>query len=120
MTPPYLTHQIGGCYNLAVTFFRRITGFIIVSAMLATTARGQVENLLLPGDEPVEFKADRLDYLRQEDRFIAEGSVEVKQGPFRLTADRAQLDNVTRKLTAEGSVRVEEGGEPLDRRSCGI
>ena len=39
------------------------------------------------GSPPLEVKADRIDYLQDQDIYEAEGSVVVDQGSVHLTAD---------------------------------
>ena len=58
-----------------------------------------------------------MEYLREEDRFIAEGNVKITRGTFELTAERASLNKVTRRLTAEGKVGLKEGGSRLTAES---
>jgi LPS-assembly protein len=56
--------------------------------------------------EPIHIEADSLTYLRKEDRYLAEGNVEISRGSMTLRADRVILDNKTRLATAEGNVEL--------------
>ncbi|WDT80662.1 MAG: hypothetical protein MPW14_02400 [Candidatus Manganitrophus sp.] len=65
-------------------------------------------------NEPIQLDADRLEYRREEDLFIAEGSVVAIQGPLRIEADAIRLDNRTGRLIAEGNVRFTDGDDRID------
>ena len=104
-----MTLWTNGCYKLAVNSFLRIAGSTLAVLTLLTPAWAQEELLPVPGKEPIKIKADRLEYLRDENQFMAEGSVEVTQGNIRLSSERAELNNVTKRLTAVGNVRLEDG-----------
>lgn len=64
--------------------------------------------------EPIYLTADRLEYRKEEDLFLAEGSVVVTQGPMRIEADDVALDNGTGKLIATGSVHFSDGENQID------
>jgi LPS-assembly protein len=98
------------CYNHAVISFQRTAFFLLLGLSIGSPLLAQEGNLKIPGKKRVEIQADHLDYLREEDRFVADGSVVVTRGPFRLTADHAEMDNARNHLTARGRVRLEEGG----------
>lgn len=55
---------------------------------------------------PLEITADRLDYRREEEVYEAEGSVVVRQGTLKLTADRASIHVLPGILTATGHVHL--------------
>ena len=60
----------------------------------------------IQGSEPIEITADQLEYLQDQDRLIAEGSVQITRGDFKLTSDYAELDNPSQWLTAVGNVEI--------------
>ena len=100
-----------------ISFHR--TAFIVLFCLsIAAPLTAQEGNLNIPGKEPVEIKADRLDYLRESDRFIGDGSVEVTRGTFRLNADHAEMDNARKHVSARGEVRVRDGENTLTADSA--
>ncbi len=58
---------------------------------------------------PVEIAADRIDYDQEREEYHAMGSVNVTQGPIRLTADDATLQKLTGRLKAIGHVHFRDG-----------
>jgi LPS-assembly protein len=66
-----------------------------------------------PGSEPVEITADQLEYFKDEDRFVGQGSVKIIQGNLEFTSDHAELDNKSRRLTARGDVDMYDGESRL-------
>jgi LPS-assembly protein len=65
-----------------------------------------------PGKKvPVTVKADKLDYDRTSDVYIAEGNVKVEQEGMRVEADRIILNNRTGEASAEGKVYLQEKGD---------
>lgn len=65
------------------------------------------------GSEPVEITAEKLEYFKDEDRFVAEGAVKIIQGNLRFTSDYAELDNKSQWLTAQGQVDLYDGESHL-------
>ncbi|MCG3117232.1 MAG: LPS assembly protein LptD [Candidatus Manganitrophus sp. SA1] len=93
---------------------------LVIGFLLPATAWGlpQEMNGAVLGrpkaNEPIQLDADRLEYRREEDLFIAEGSVVAIQGPLRIEADAIRLDNRTGRLIAEGNVRFTDGDDRID------
>jgi LPS-assembly protein len=58
------------------------------------------------GSPPLEVKADRIDYLKEEDIYEAEGSVVVDQGSVHLTADHLIVQALPGIMIATGHVRL--------------
>src|SRR5689334_10710233 len=58
------------------------------------------------GSPPLEVKADRIDYLQEQDIYEAEGSVVVDQGPVHLTADHLTVQALPGIMIATGHVRL--------------
>jgi len=71
-------------------------GFFFFFLFQPALAQESLEMGLVPKLEiPVEIQADRLEYQKEEDRYEAEGSVEILQGDLRLKASRIILENKT-------------------------
>ncbi|MBD3309190.1 LPS assembly protein LptD [candidate division KSB3 bacterium] len=83
----------------------------VVSASLAEAKIG--EGLTPKEDEPLHIVAETLEYLADENLFVAEGAVEITYGATRLTADRVEFNEVTGDAVAIGNVYYEEGGETI-------
>ena len=76
------------------------------------TAFGRVAFGEEPGKKvPVTVKADKLDYDRTNDVYVAEGNVKVEQDGMRVEADRIVLNNRTGQAAAEGKVYLQEKGD---------
>src|SRR5689334_3242944 len=58
------------------------------------------------GSPPLEVKADRIDYLQDQDIYEADGSVVVDQGSVHLTADHLTIQALPGIMIATGHVRL--------------
>jgi LPS-assembly protein len=58
------------------------------------------------GSLPIEVKADRIDYLQDQDIYEADGSVVVDQGAVHLTADHLTIQALPGIMIATGHVRL--------------
>jgi LPS-assembly protein len=58
------------------------------------------------GSLPLEVKADRIDYLQDQDIYEADGSVVVDQGTIHLTADHVTVQALPGIMIATGHVRM--------------
>ncbi len=65
----------------------------------------------LPKKIPVTVKADKLDYDRINDIYVAEGHVRVEQEGQRVEADKVVLNNRTGEAVAEGKVYIQDKGD---------
>ena len=65
----------------------------------------------LPKKIPVTVKADKLDYDRINDIYVAEGHVRVEQEGLRVEADKVVLNNRTGEAVAEGKVYIQDKGD---------
>lgn len=65
-------------------------------------------------EEPIHLESDRLEYFKEQDLYVAEGSVVVQQGPLHLEADSLRLDNANGKLLAVGNVHFNDGENKTD------
>jgi LPS-assembly protein len=91
-----------GCKSLLFMLF--------VAAMLAVMtrhARGEDP----PKKIPVTVAADKLDYDRANDRYLATGHVKIEQDGMHLEADKVVLDNRTGEAKADGSVFLQDKGD---------
>jgi LPS-assembly protein len=61
----------------------------------------------------IHLSADRLEYRREEQAYVAEGSVDIDQPPLHMKADRARLDTAAEKLAAEGNVFFSDGANDI-------
>ncbi len=64
-----------------------------------------------PKKIPVTVKADKLDYDRANDIYVAEGHVRIEQDSMRAEADKIILNNRTGETVAEGNVYLQEKGD---------
>ncbi len=58
------------------------------------------------GSPPLEVKADRIDYLQDQEIYEAEGSVVIDQGSVHLTADHVTVQALPGIMIATGHVRL--------------
>lgn len=65
----------------------------------------------IPKKIPVTVNADKLDYDRANDVYVAVGHVRVEQEGMRVEADKIVLNNKTGEAVAEGKVYLQEKGD---------
>ena len=58
------------------------------------------------GSPPLDVKADRIDYLQEQDIYEADGSVVIDQGSVHLTADHVTIQALPGVMIATGHVRL--------------
>ncbi len=87
----------------------------LVTVAPSAFAQGDVPVLgkSLETDQPIEISADKLEYLKDEDRYRADGSVTITRGDLNLTADHVILNNKTGLIFAEGGVILDDGEDTL-------
>jgi len=75
---------------------------------VAAAAADESSGAVLPssGSAPLDLTADRIDYLKDEEIYEAEGSVLVRQGTLRLSADHMTIQALPGVLIATGHVRL--------------
>ena len=56
--------------------------------------------------DPVALRADRIAYMREQGRVVAEGNVELRQGAWILLAQRLIYEEATGMVTAQGNVAL--------------
>lgn len=90
----------------------RLPGVLLVSFLLPIQIHAASavapSNPSGSGSLPIEVKADRIDYLQDEDIYEAEGSVVVDQGPVHLTADHLTIQALPGVMIATGHVRLKD------------
>lgn len=91
------------------TTAKYITALILVAAGLLGL-NGAVLGEEAGKKVPVTVKADKLDYDRTGDVYVAEGNVKVEQDGMRVEADKITLNNKTGEASAEGKVYLQEKG----------
>jgi LPS-assembly protein len=86
----------------------------IVLLLLAGLAAGMPRHVLaegLPKKIPVTVTADKLDYDRATDVYLAVGHVKIEQEGVRLEAEKVVLNNKTGEALAEGKVYLQDKGD---------
>ena len=81
--------------------------FAGIACAQAPAARGAADSL------PIELSAESLEYERGRDLFIARGSVVVRRGDRRLTADWVAFSPTTGRGVASGDVALSDGRDTL-------
>ena len=73
-------------------------------------------------EEPIDIHADRIEYSRTDDTYIADGNVDVVRGTQHLTSDHATLNMKAGLLLAEGTVTYDNGEQTMtaDRMELSI
>lgn len=86
----------------------RLTRALLVSLLFVPTlaAAAGSPGKTGSGSPPLEVKADRIDYLQEQDIYEAEGSVVVDQGSVHLTADHVTIQALPGIMIATGHVRL--------------
>jgi LPS-assembly protein len=89
----------------------RLTGGLLLSLLLLPIQSYAAETQGPPspsgsGALPLEVKADRIDYLQDQDIYEADGSVVVDQGPVHLTADHLIVQALPGIMIATGHVHL--------------
>jgi LPS-assembly protein len=92
--------RILGCLTCAV-----VIGFVI-PAWGATTGSAEPSSVSGSGAVPLNVKADRIDYLQDQEIYEADGSVVVDQGTLHLTADHVTVQALPGVMIATGHVRL--------------
>lgn len=89
-------------------FWLTITIVLTVSAGLLFGAPQHAWSQTPAKKIPITVTADKLDYDRASDVYIAEGHVKIEQGGIRLEADKVVLNNKTGVAEAEGNVYLQD------------
>jgi len=84
---------------------------LFFAAAVAAGAPRRAQAQVFPSKIPVTVTADKLDYDRTSDVYIAVGHVKIAQEGVRLEADKVVLDNKTGEAVAEGTVYLQDLGQ---------
>ena len=84
----------------------RLTGVLLLSFLSSPALPAGPPPATGSGSPPLEIKADRIDYLQEQDIYEADGSVVVDQGSVHLTADHLTVQALSGVMTATGHVRM--------------
>jgi LPS-assembly protein len=86
----------------------RLTGVLLLTflPLPALAAEAGLPAQTGTGSPPLEVKADRIDYLQDQDVYEADGSVVVDQGSVHLTADHLIVQSLPGIMIATGHVRL--------------
>lgn len=112
-----LPHPVRPPSRPAIFLFSLLIFFILPNGPLrAQPVKPTFPAIKNPGgtDEPIHLQSDRLEYLKEEDVYLAEGAVVVQQGPLHLEADSLRLDKGAGKLVAIGNVHFNDGENRID------
>jgi len=90
----------------------RVASILFVGLLLAWTPR-HAHAQAIPKKIPVTVTADKLDYDRATDVYVAVGHVKIEQEAVRLEADKVVLNNKTGEAVAEGKVYLQDGGDVI-------
>ena len=94
--------------GLVMRVLARLTGVLLLSLLPipALAAANGPSPQAGPGSPPLEVKADRIDYLQDQDIYEADGSVVIDQGSVHLTADHVTIQALPGVMIATGHVRL--------------
>jgi len=90
--------------NVRSVRIRTLIFFAVTAVFAWHSASGQE----IPKKVPVSVKADKLDYDRTNDVYVAAGHVQIEQEGLRLEAERVVLNNRTGEAVAEGNVYLRD------------
>ena len=94
-----------------------IASALLVSLLSFSTASAQPSPLSSDRPKsdalPIEITAEQLEYLKDEDRYIADGAVNVIQGSVHLSADHLTLDNRSGLAKASGQAVLRDADDVL-------
>ena len=99
-------HRFGAdMAGIATRLWICLIGWLMLGILLphAGDAAGTMTS---PKGSPLDITAERIEYLQESETYEADGSVVVKQGTLRLTADHMTLQTLPGILTATGHVRL--------------
>ncbi len=101
----------GATFNFTIGLLLGITGGVLLSSSVASSARAAAERARL--ENPFEITADRIDYDGDRDLYVATGNVRVVQPERSLRAHWVAFSAVTRIGVAEGDVELLDAGTRL-------
>ncbi len=92
----------------------------LLSGLMASGAARHALAEELPKKIPVTVTADKLDYDRTNDVYIAIGHVKIEYEGIRLEADKVVLNNKTGEAEAEGNVYLQDEGDVVHAESLKV
>ena len=94
--------------------------FSLLSGLLTAGAARHAQAQDLPKKVPISVTADKLDYDRTSDVYIAIGHVKIDQEGIHLEADKVVLNNRTGQADAEGNVYLQDAGNVVHAESVKV
>jgi LPS-assembly protein len=98
--------------GIAMRLWMCLVGWLMLGILLphaggaAGNGRGSVAATTTPGGLPLDITAARIDYLKEQEVYEADGSVVVNQGTLRLAADHMTIQALPGVVIATGHVRL--------------
>jgi hypothetical protein len=92
-----------------------VAGIAVAASPAARSAQGGASEAR-PEAAPLELSADRLEYERGRNLYVASGSVQIRRGASRLAADWVAFSPSTGRGVASGDVVVTDGRDTLRTR----
>ena len=98
--------------GIATRLWMRLVGWLLLGLLFplvgsaAEIGGGSAATTTSPSALPLDITAKRIDYLQEQEIYEADGSVVVKQGAMRLTADHMTIQALPGVLIATGHVRL--------------
>ncbi len=87
--------------------------YLLITCVMLTAAPRNARSEMLSNKLPVTVTADKLDYDRNTDVYIAVGHVKIEQESVRLEAEKVVLNNKTGDAEAEGKVYLQDKGDVI-------
>jgi LPS-assembly protein len=112
------TEGPGGMTRTGIATFIIVLSILfgLVMAGAARYAQGQD----LSKKIPITVTADKLDYDRTNDVYVAVGHVKIQQEGIRLEAEKVVLNNKTGQAEAEGNVYLQDAGDVIRAESLKV
>lgn len=84
---------------------------LLLAAGILQGMMGRAWSAEQPKKVPVTVTADKLDYDRTNDRYVATGHVKMEKEGIRVEADEVIMDNKSGETKAEGNVFIQDQGD---------
>ncbi|HEX9021861.1 MAG TPA: LPS assembly protein LptD [Nitrospirota bacterium] len=86
-----------------------LSALLVAGTLVVASPHAHAQEL--PKKVPLTVAADRLDYDRATDTYVAAGHVRIEQDGVKLEADKVVLNNKTGEASAEGNVYLQDKGD---------
>jgi len=86
-----------------------ISFFIMINSLALCPAEGGIlgiDKSSLKADQPIEVNGDKVEYMTELSKVVAEGNVEINYGTTVLTCDKITVFTNTKEGIAEGNVKL--------------